>query len=172
MSGDTSERALSQTPGTGDGVKMPRTRHTKKTAALTVLLMVLTAATAACGESNGSSSENVVHVTLTDSAQAQSVESDVTTFKAGLSYHFVVENTGALAHELMIVKPIEAGLMDMEEMDAMALHVIEEDDLEAGTTTEFDYTFPADAVGTPLEFACHISGHYELGMHTPITVES
>lgn len=152
---------------------MPRKRHhPNRTTAFTVMLTALTMTLAACGGSNSSQSDNVVHVTLTDSAKTQSVESDVSTFKAGVSYHFVVENTGALAHELMIVEPIEAGMMDMEEMDAMALHVIEEDDLEAGSTAEFDYTFPADAVGTPLEFACHISGHYELGMRAPITVES
>jgi hypothetical protein len=95
------------------------------------LLLVLVAS--ACGGGGDAGGENVIHVTLSDSATAQLVESDLTTFEAGVSYHLVVENTGSLAHELMIVEPIEAGTMDMEEMDEMALYVIEEDDLEAGS---------------------------------------
>ena len=87
------------------------------------------------------------------------------------SYHFVVDNDGVAAHELMIMEPMESGMMDMEEMDELALFVVEEDDLEPGATFEFDYTFPADSVGMPLEFACHIPGHYEAGMHLAITVE-
>ncbi len=88
-----------------------------------------------------------------------------------MPYHFVVENTGSVAHELMIVEPIEPGVRDMEAMDEMAMYVIEEDDLEAGATVEFDFTFPEDSIGMPPEFACHIAGHYELGMHEPIVVE-
>lgn len=113
-----------------------------------------------------------MNVTTEETPTGQTITSDVTTFTAGESYHFVVKNEGKLAHELMIVQPIEAGTMDMEAMDEMALYVIEEDDLEAGDTVEFDFTFPEDAVGTDLEFACHISGHYEAGMHLPITVVS
>jgi uncharacterized cupredoxin-like copper-binding protein len=62
--------------------------------------------------------------------------------------------------------------MDMEAMDEMALYVVEEDDLGAGATVEFDFVFPDDAVGTDLEFACHISGHYEAGMRLAIAVQS
>ncbi len=119
-----------------------------------------------------SGSSNEVHVTTSESSTGQTITSDVTTFTAGESYHFVVQNDGQIAHELMIVEPIDPGSMDMEEMDDMALYVVEEDDLEAGDTVEFDYTFPEDVVGTDLEFACHIAGHYEAGMHLPITVES
>lgn len=122
---------------------------------------------AACG-----GADNEVHVTTAETSTGQTITSDVTTFTAGESYHFVVENEGQLAHEVMIVEPIEPGAMDMEAMDEMALYVIEEDDLEPGATVEFDFTFPDDAVGTDLEFACHISGHYEAGMHLPIAVQS
>lgn len=132
-----------------------------------VLVGGLILVVAACG---GSSNE--VHVTTAETSTGQTITSDVTTFTAGETYHFVVQNDGQIPHEVMIVQPIEAGSMDMEEMDDMALYVVEEDDLEAGDTVEFDYTFPDDAVGTDLEFACHIAGHYEAGMHLPITVES
>lgn len=137
-----------------------------------LLLPGLVLGAAGCGgDDDDAAGDDVVHVALTDTPTEQSVESDLTTFEAGTSYHFVVENTGSLAHELMIVEPIEPGVMDMEEMDEMALYVIEEDDLEAGATVEFDYTFPASAAGDTLEFACHLAGHYELGMHAPITVQ-
>ena len=129
--------------------------------------MAFALALAGCG-----GGANEVHVNTSETSTGQTITSDVTTFTAGESYHFVVKNDGSLAHELMIVQPIEAGAMDMEAMDEMALYVVEEDDLEAGDTVEFDYTFPSDAVGTDLEFACHIAGHYEAGMHLPITVES
>ncbi|HLF61250.1 MAG TPA: hypothetical protein VI980_08745 [Acidimicrobiia bacterium] len=122
---------------------------------------------AACG-----SSGNEVNVTTAETSSGQVIASDRTTFTAGETYHFVVENDGQIPHEVMIVQPIEPGAMDMKAMDEMALYVVEEDDLQAGATVEFDYTFPADSVGTPLEFACHITGHYEAGMHLPITVES
>jgi len=114
----------------------------------------------------------VVHVAVTDSDTTQSVEADLFTFEVGVPYHFVVENTGDRSHELMIIEPIEPGTMDMEQMDEMALFVIEEDDLAPGATYEFDFTFPADAAGQPLEFACYLPRHYEAGMHAPITVES
>jgi uncharacterized cupredoxin-like copper-binding protein len=34
-----------------------------------------------------------------------------------------------------------------------------------------DYTFTKAYPAGTLEFACHLSGHYEAGMHLPITVQ-
>jgi len=149
-----------------------RTQRPATRASGVCMFVVLAALVAGCGGGDESADDSVVRLTVTDTPSSQSVAADVTSFKTGVPYHFIVENTGSLAHELMIVEPIEPGTMDMEAMDEIALYVIEEDDLEAGATAEFDYTFPADAAGKELEFACHISGHYELGMHTPITVDS
>lgn len=111
-------------------------------------------------ETTGASEITVVHVALTESESGttQGVEADLTTFEAGVPYHFVVENTGTRSHELMIIEPLEPGTIDMEEMDEMALYVVEEDDLGPRDTYEFDYTFPADSVGKPLEFACYSKG--------------
>jgi uncharacterized cupredoxin-like copper-binding protein len=111
----------------------------------------------------------VVHVALTESGKVQGVDADLTTFEVGVPYRFIVENTGTRTHELMIIEPIEPGTMDMEEMDEMALAVVEADDLGPGSTYEFDYTFSADSAGQPLEFACYLEGHYEAGMHQTIT---
>ena len=121
---------------------------------------------AACGGS-ASNGPVEVKVTLTEFA----IKSSLTAFKGGVPYHFVVNNKGAVPHEIMLMKPMEtpAG-MDMEEMDKMALANIESDDLPVGGTASFDYTFTEPAAAGELEFACHLAGHYEAGMKLPIMV--
>jgi uncharacterized cupredoxin-like copper-binding protein len=94
----------------------------------------------------------------------------MTTFKVGVPYHFVVTNKGDVAHEFMVMQPVEAGTMTMEEMDKMANAHIEEDDLQPGDNASVDYTFTDPVPEGGLEFACHLAGHYENGMHLPITV--
>jgi uncharacterized cupredoxin-like copper-binding protein len=110
-------------------------------------------------------------VTVKITADDFSFQASLTTFKVGVPYHFEVTNIGKVAHEVMLVKPIAAGMMDMEAMDAMALAHIEEDDLKPGTTQSFDYTFKEVAPAGQLEFSCHLPGHYEAGMKLPITVQ-
>jgi uncharacterized cupredoxin-like copper-binding protein len=72
----------------------------------------------------------------------------------------------------MLVEPIAAGAMSMEEMDQMAIAHIEEDDLEAGDTATLDVTFDQPYPAGTLEMACHIEQHYQNGMLLPIVVES
>lgn len=110
-------------------------------------------------------------VTVKVTADDFSFQSSLTTFKVGVPYHFEVTNNGTVEHEFMLVKPIAAGNMEMEEMDDMALAHIEEDDLQPGNTQSFDYTFTEPAPAGQLEFACHLPGHYEAGMKLPITVQ-
>ncbi len=43
--------------------------------------------------------------------------------------------------------------------------------LNPGATKTFDYTFALQAAGPHPEFACHLPGHYETGMHLDITVK-
>jgi len=156
-------------------------RRTSRTALAVATALTLALALAACGDDSsdattttagGEADANTVHISLTEAegGTVQGVDADRTTFVAGVSYHFVVENTGTRSHELMIIEPLEPGSMDMEEMDEMALYVVEEDDLGPQGVAEFDFTFPADAVGQPLEFACYLEGHYEAGMHAAISV--
>ncbi len=134
-----------------------------------VLIGALGLLVATCG---GAGSASEVRITATEGPGGQSFTSDLTSFKVGESYHFVIENTGVLAHEFMIIQPLGPGMMAMEELDEIAMYVVEEEDLPAGGTFEFDYTFPAEAEGQPLEFACYLPGHYESGMHLSIIVES
>jgi uncharacterized cupredoxin-like copper-binding protein len=110
-------------------------------------------------------------VTVKITANEFGFQSSLTNFKVGVPYHFEVTNTGKVAHEIMLVKPIAAGMMDMEAMDQMALAHIEDADLQPGTTQSFDYTFTEAAPAGQLEFSCHLPGHYEAGMKLPITVQ-
>lgn len=134
---------------------------------LMFVLIALVVLTACSG--GGSQSNQPVEVKVT--ADDFSFESSLTTFEVGVPYHFVVNNVGTVEHEFMIVQPIEAGAMDMEAMDQMALAHIEEDDLTPGATATLDYTFTEPAPAGTLEFSCHLAGHYENGMRLPITVQ-
>ena len=145
------------------------------------LALILLAALllAACGSSDDTTTtqaatttdgEAMEAVTVNVTANEYAFESDLTTFEAGVPYHFVVTNTGEEEHEFMIIAPIEPGSMDMEAMDDLALVVIEDEDLQAGAVATADFTFTAEDVGADLEFACHVGEHYEDGMHIPITV--
>lgn len=128
--------------------------------ALFVLLL------AACG-STATNSPVEVKVTISEYA----IESSITNFKVGVPYHFVVTNKGAIPHEIMLMNSLDAtGGMGMDEMDAMALAHLEENDLPSGGTATFDYTFIQPAATGELEFACHLPGHYEVGMKLSITV--
>lgn len=90
-------------------------------------------------------------------------------FTAGETVRIVVTNAGELDHEFVMDSPdknIEhKALMEkfpeMEHDDPNAVR------LEPGATGEILWTFANK--GT-FEFACLIPGHYDAGMHGPITV--
>ena len=122
----------------------------------------------ACGSSTTPDGPVDVEVTLTEFG----IESSLDTFEVGVPYHFIIHNEGAINHELMIMEPMMLGMdMSMDEMDAMALAYVEEDELTPGTTQTLDYTFTEPAPAGNLELGCHIEGHYEAGMVVPITVQ-
>ena len=141
---------------------------TKLTLLITALLIVSSLLLSACGPTVNDDGSVDVNVTLTDFG----IESSVTKFQVGVPYHFNITNEGQVNHELMIMEPMMAGSnMTMEEMDAMALAYVEEDELTPGATQRLDYTFTQPAPASSLEFSCHTPGHYEAGMKLPITVE-
>jgi uncharacterized cupredoxin-like copper-binding protein len=96
--------------------------------------------------------------------------SSLATFKVGVPYHFRVTNPGKVAHEFMLVQPMPAGAMGMEQMDKMAVGHIEEDDLAPGASKAIDVTFTKPYPPGTLEMACHIGMHYEKGMKLAIVV--
>ncbi len=129
--------------------------------ALAALLLV------ACGSAAASSSPINVQVTLTDFK----IDSSLTTFSAGVPYHFVVTNKGAVNHEFVIMPPVQ-GENDIETaLPKEALAGILGKDLTPGATKTLDYTFTQPAPAGKLEFACHLPGHYDAGMHLSIVVK-
>ncbi len=130
---------------------------------------------AACGSSttpSGSqpgqttpSGSQTVQVTLSDNK----VESSLTTFTAGMHYHFVVTNTGQVAHQFAMM-PMG---MDMEHMSVAEMHhaaLFMYDSVAPGQTRTFDYTFASSMMGQSFEFACGTQGHYGAGMRLPFMV--
>ena len=123
------------------------------------------------GQSSGGSTTvpaGSVVVTLSDFK----IQASQTSFQVGKSYHFVVTNSSKSTanHEFMLMMPTSGDGMDMSEMDKMALYTISQEDLPPGASKSFDFTFTKPAAAGELEFSCHVGSHYELGMHTQITV--
>ncbi len=106
----------------------------------------------------GQAAAITVEVTLAD----MTITSSLTTFKVGQPYDFVVTNVGAAEHEMVIEhrgdndKPMEVGGQESEAAD-----------IEPGKTGTLTWTFTEPG---EYQLACHVPGHYEAGMVTPIEV--
>lgn len=142
-------------------------KHIMKSILLSIAwILIAMLALAGCASSGSSSSQTVdVQVTLTDFK----IDSSVTSFKAGVPYHFVVKNNGAVAHELDIMPP-SSDQLTPDQVKQISLARIGAEQLQAGETASMAYIFTQAYPAGALEFACHVSGHYDAGMHTPITV--
>lgn len=137
-----------------------------------VVFIALSILLTACGTSGSSTNPDGsinIEVTLTDFG----IESSLTEFEVGKTYRFTITNEGAIPHEFVIAEPLMEGEEHSADMDMTHEGLVvdvEEDDLPAGATVTVDVTFPVHA-DEALEFACHIEGHYEAGMHSPITLK-
>jgi uncharacterized cupredoxin-like copper-binding protein len=125
-------------------------------------LPILLAALTACGGTTPS--VVTVQTTLSDFK----IESSLTKFAQGVPYHFVITNKGTQEHEFLLAPPMTEG-MTMEDVDRQRLFEVEE--IAAGETKTFDFTFKSAASAGMLEFSCHLPGHYESGMKLEIVVE-
>ena len=97
------------------------------------------------------------------------IESSLTTFKVGVPYTFVIQNTGRHTHNFNISTPVSvAGSLDAALSGALLS--VTRDKLSSGANTSVQYTFPDSAAGQKLEFSCLIKMHYEDGMYLAITV--
>lgn len=96
----------------------------------------------------------------------------MTNFKVGVPYRFVVTNKGTVNHDFSISPPVMEGMAGMSTEGAHegALAVIDAKDMPPGATKTIDLTFSKPMSSSEIEFACHTPGHYESGMHLPITV--
>jgi uncharacterized cupredoxin-like copper-binding protein len=143
---------------------------------LTTSLIVLTA----CGDSGSQTSTSTssqsststssqnsaakdVHIVMTE----MKIESDVTTFTHGVSYHFIIENKGNMQHEFEIANKVAADATEQQH-DAASLKELQR--LDPGKTQTLDYTFANAATAGKLELECGMAGHYMQGMHMDITV--
>ena len=105
----------------------------------------------------------VVNVALSD----QQISADRSTFVPGQPYHFVVTNTGQVAHQFMMTpQGWNYDHMSMDQRHHVALYMY--DQIAPGATRTFDYTFPASAVGQSFGFACYQNGS---AMWYPFTVQ-
>ena len=142
-------------------------RWTKLFPLFTAWILIASFGLAACGGSAATTSNQPVdvQVNLTDFK----IDSSLTTFKVGVPYHFVVKNNGAVAHELDILPPSTEQLTP-DQVTQTSLARIGGDQLPAGGSATLDYTFTQAYPSGALEFACHLPGHYDAGMHTAIEV--
>ncbi len=144
------------------------TTRTTRSTLLLASLLILSTALAACAPSatsGGGGSATNVQVTLTDFK----IESSLTNFTVGVPYHFTIVNNGSVAHEFLIMPPADPASADAARTKAVL--TVGQSDLQAGATKTVDYTFTTAAPAGTLEMACHITGHYEAGMHLPIVVK-
>lgn len=145
---------------------------------VSILCIVGCIVLAACGDSHGQSSNSSPSPTSTQSSgsAAQTVnvllgemyiKSDMTNFKVGTPYHFVVKNEGQVLHEFTIAKKVPGGNQDTRD----AASVKDIDNIQSGQTTSFDFTFKEPAPAAGMEIECSYPGHYEQGMHMDISVQ-
>ena len=124
------------------------------------------------GQQGGNNNSGDTALTIMVEAGDFYIKPSQTVFKVGVPYHFVLNNVGKVPHEIMVMPVVSPSSgMTMTEMDEMSLGMFEEEDFPAGATGSFDLTFTKPYAAGEIEFACHIAGHYEGGMHTAITVE-
>lgn len=139
------------------------------TAALVFLTACGTPAAAQPATTGGSSGSQAgateVDITLADNT----IQSSLTTFKVGVPYKLVIINNGNHLHSFAINTPVPPAA-DLQAASATELLLVPQEKLPVGGGTTVVFTFPASAVGAPLEFSCMIPRHYELGMRLPITV--
>lgn len=106
-----------------------------------------------------------VAITLADNT----LEASQTSFQTGVLYTFVITNNGKRKHNFNVNPPISAA-GSLDAALAQALLIVTKDKIGPGQTFSVDFTFPASAVGQPLELSCLIQKHYDDGMRVDITV--
>jgi uncharacterized cupredoxin-like copper-binding protein len=86
----------------------------------------------------------------------------------GETVRFVVTNTDPIDHEFLVG---DAEMQEIHEKGTEAHHGARPGEISvpAGATVETTFTFPS-TLAPGWEFACHLPGHYDFGMHGPITL--
>ena len=142
-------------------------RSTRRFALIASVMILAAIVLVACG-GGAASSNQPVDVTVTETEFK--IEASMTTFQVGVPYHFIVTNNGTVNHEFDIIPPEPSGTPETQ-VQADSLARLTQDQLPPGTTATLDYTFTQAYPAGSLEFACHLPGHYDAGMHTSIIVK-
>jgi len=133
-----------------------------------LLLLSLTSLLGACGGTTGGSGSTTAPQEVRIAMGEMYIKSPITTFKVGQPYKFVIVNEGQAVHEFVIA-PKRQAVQAHEDLDKVA--ILHEDDFGPGQSRTVNFTFKQPAPAGTLEFECSYPGHYEQGMHIPITVE-
>jgi uncharacterized cupredoxin-like copper-binding protein len=86
----------------------------------------------------------------------------------GETVRFVVTNEDPIDHEFLVG---DAAMQRIHELGTEPAHGVRPGEISvpAGETVETTFTFP-DELEPGWEFACHLPGHYDYGMHGLITL--
>ena len=122
---------------------------------------------AAAARSAGSNPPRTIDVTI----HFSHFDTDRIEVRPGETVRFVIRNTDPIDHEFIVG---DAFVQRVHELGTEPAHGTKpgEVSVPAGTTAETTYTFPTAERATdgPLEFACHLPGHYAYGMHGVIVI--
>lgn len=88
-----------------------------------------------------------------------------TAFPVGSLVRFLITNDGALAHNFVIERQ---GAVDEPLVADGERAKVEEENLPPGASLTFEWTFTEAG---NFQIACHVPGHYEAGMVSPIVVQ-
>jgi uncharacterized cupredoxin-like copper-binding protein len=157
--------ALAACTGPGPTIEPTLTSVPASPAAPTATLVSVPTATEVVPTDTPAGGGTRVEVKLVDNT----ISASLTTFKVGQLYTFVVSNRGRHEHNFIISPPVGVAGGYSEAL-AQALLAVDETQLPPGTSVSVDFTFPASAAGTDLEFNCLIRRHYEDGMRLAIQV--
>ena len=119
-----------------------------------------------------SQADRTVRITAKDTMK---FSPDSVTVEAGETVTFVVENVGRLQHSFSLATPTAQREHEKEmqgmPMDQMASHMDDDPNgivVQPGQTDRLTWHFTE---GGPVQFACHIPGHYPAGMKGRIRIE-
>ena len=136
-------------------------RRTGVAVAVAVLLSAAALAATAAASSPPTRTVNVdIHFSRFDLASLQ--------VAPGETVRFVVTNEDPIDHELIVGG---AYTQRIHENGTEPAHGARPGEISVapGATVETTYTFPNE-LDPGWEFACHLPGHYDYGMHGPITL--
>jgi uncharacterized cupredoxin-like copper-binding protein len=119
-----------------------------------------TEAPGASAQSSPTPAGHTITVTLTDATPTASA----TTFRAGVSYRFVVTNQGKVPHQFWLTPQGMQQIMQqmpMEQWQQRLLYTSQT--IPPGMTTSFDFTFTTPMVQQQLAFTCYTPSGYSAG---------